>query len=159
MRVALRVVLYVTAIAVLAACVSKGKDGTAAGSPEPVASAAASPSDEPSAEPSPSDAADPTPSPTPSPRATSAAPAKDTLDFAMPDFKGSVLQDAQDAVQELGIFYSTSHDLRGSRNQLIDSNWRVCTQSPRAGTRVRGKAADYEGKIDFGVVKLTESCP
>lgn len=83
----------------------------------------------------------------------------DAVDFAMPNFVGMNLQDAQDKVQTLGIFYSISHDLLGSRHQIIDSNWQVCTQSPARGTRIKGSAADYEGRFDFGSVKLTESCP
>lgn len=109
--------------------------------------------------------------PTPSEEATGAAPveattpapepeaSEATVSFAMPNFTGANLQDAQDKVQELGIFLSVSHDLLGSRNQVIDSNWKVCDQTPAAGTRIKGKASDYEGKFDFGVVKLTESCP
>lgn len=93
---------------------------------------------------------------TPAPAAASSEP---MVDFLMPNFKGANLQDAQNKVQELGIFFSVSHDLRGTRNQVIDSNWQVCGQTPAAGKRIKGKAADYEGKIDFGVVKLTESCP
>jgi hypothetical protein len=110
----------------------------------------------------------PTPEPAttteaPEPVATTAAPvapaAEPTVDFVMPNFTGVNLQDAQNKVQELGVFFSVSHDLRGSRNQVIDSNWQVCDQTPAAGKRIKGKAADYEGKIDFGVVKLTEACP
>lgn len=83
----------------------------------------------------------------------------DQVDFAMPNFVGMNLQVTQDKVQALGIFVSVSHDLLGARNQLIDSNWQVCDQTPAAGTAIKGSAADYEGKIDFGAVKLTESCP
>lgn len=77
----------------------------------------------------------------------------------MPSFVGMNLQDAQDKVQTFGIFFATSHDLLGSRRQVIDSNWQVCTQSPAAGTRIKGRASDFEGKFDFGAVKLTENCP
>ena len=92
--------------------------------------------------------------------ATVATPeAAPTVDFAMPEFRGVNLQDAQDRVQELGVFFSVSHDMRGSRSQLLDSNWQVCDQTPVAGTRITGPTADWEGKIDFGVLKLTESCP
>lgn len=77
----------------------------------------------------------------------------------MPNLVGIDLQTAQDRVQTYGVFYSVSHDLRGSRHQILDSNWLVCTQDPPAGTHIQGKAGDWEGKIDFGVVKRTESCP
>lgn len=103
------------------------------------------------------------PSPvTPAPAATTPVPeasAEAMVDFVMPNFRGANLQDAQNKVQELGLFFSISHDLRGSRNQVVDSNWQVCDQLPAVGRRIKGKAADYEGKIDFGVVKLSESCP
>lgn len=87
------------------------------------------------------------------------SPAGALVDFTMPNVVGTNLQDAQNRVQEYGVFYSISHDLLGSRNQVLDSNWQVCNQSPRVGARVKGPASDYEGKIDFGVVKLSETCP
>ena len=77
----------------------------------------------------------------------------------MPDFTGVRLQNAQNTVQGLGVYLSRSHDLLGSRKQVLDRNWQVCTQSVAAGTRVTGKASDLEGKIDFGVVKTSERCP
>ena len=55
-----------------------------------------------------------------------------------------------------GVFYSVSHDLLDSRNQLIDSNWMVCDQNIAPGQPVTG---DVEGKLDFGVVKREEQCP
>jgi hypothetical protein len=76
--------------------------------------------------------------------------------FAMPRFVGMDLQSAQDAVQTHGIFHSRSHDLRGVRHQVLDSDWMVCSQNIPAGTRV---TSDIEGQIDFGVVKRAESCP
>jgi hypothetical protein len=66
------------------------------------------------------------------------------------------LQSAQDLIQTNGVFFSTSHDLRGSRQQVLDSNWIVCTQNVPAGQQVTG---DVEGAIDLGVVKREESCP
>ncbi|MBN1093317.1 PASTA domain-containing protein [Blastococcus sp. TML/M2B] len=94
--------------------------------------------------------------PAPTPQATSSAPSASTVDFVMPDLVGSDLQSAQDAVQELGVFYSVSHDLLGSRNQVLDSNWIVCDQNVPPGQRVTG---DVEGQLDFGVVKREETCP
>lgn len=90
------------------------------------------------------------------PPPTTAAPTSSGVDFLMPDLVGSDLQSAQDAVQELGVFYSVSHDLLGSRNQVLDSNWIVCDQNVTPGQRVTGEA---EGKLDFGVVKREEQCP
>ena len=88
-----------------------------------------------------------------------AGPAGPAVDVVMPHFRGKDLQVAQNEVQGLGVFFSISHDLRGQRAQLLDRNWQVCVQTPAAGTRVRGEADAWEGKIDFGVVKLGETCP
>ena len=117
-----------------------------------------------SAEPTPSEVAPRTPAPvtvtvTPPPTSTSSAPAEATtpvVDFAMPDLVGLDLQSAQDTVQDNGVLVSLSHDLRGMRQQVLDSNWVVCTQNIPAGQRVTG---DVEGTIDLGVVKREESCP
>ena len=94
-------------------------------------------------------------------RSTASSPSATpvTVDFAMPNLVKTNLQDAQNAVQELGVFFSISHDMLGSRNQALDSNWKVCTQTPAAGTQITGPASEFEGKFDFGSVKLTEDCP
>lgn len=107
-------------------------------------------------------ATDPTPPPSPAAAATQAPSPTEppaTVDFAMPNLVGANLQDAQNAIQELGVFYTISHDMLGSRNQMLDSNWQVCEQGPAAGTQISGPAEQFEGTIDFGAVKLTESCP
>ena len=88
-----------------------------------------------------------------------AEPGEPRLDFLMLDFAGKNLQDALDEVQELAVFFSLSRDLRGTRLQVLDSNWQVCTQTPPSGTRVQGMAGDWEGKISFAVVRTTEACP
>ncbi len=93
------------------------------------------------------------------PPVTSSAPAPVTapvVDFTMPDLVGIDLQSAQNTIQGNGVFLSRSHDLLGMRNQVLDSNWVVCTQSIPAGQQVTG---DAEGLIDLGVVKREESCP
>jgi hypothetical protein len=74
----------------------------------------------------------------------------------MPDVVGMDLQSAQNLIQTHGVFLTVSHDLLGSRNQALDSNWRVCEQNIPPGQRVTGEA---EGQIDFGVVKREELCP
>jgi hypothetical protein len=74
----------------------------------------------------------------------------------MPNERGQVLQDAQNALHANGVFYSRSHDLRGVRHQVLDRDWKVCSQNVPAGQQVTGNA---EGLVDFGVVKLTETCP
>ena len=112
--------------------------------------AAAAPDDAPTAQ---------QPSPTAAVVQAAPTPSSDQVAFAMPSLIGANLQVAQDQVQTLGILFSVSHDLLGARSQFVDSNWRVCTQTPPIGTMVKGSAADYEGKFDFGAVKLTEACP
>jgi hypothetical protein len=92
--------------------------------------------------------------PTAAPPTTQAAPV--VVDFVMPSVVGMTLQDAQDLIQTNGVFLSLSHDLLGTRNQVLDANWRVCTQNVPAGQRVTG---DAEGVIDLGAVKLEEPCP
>jgi hypothetical protein len=88
----------------------------------------------------------------PSAAATTAA----GVNFPMPDMTGQVLQGAQDAVQSPGVMYSLSHDILGTRHQVLDRDWQVCDQNIPAGQQVTG---NVEGQIDFGVVKLSESCP
>ena len=58
--------------------------------------------------------------------------------------------------QTYGVFLSVSHDLLGSRNQVVDSNWVVCDQNVPAGQQVTG---DVEGAIDLGVVEREETRP
>lgn len=104
----------------------------------------------------------PTPVPAVAPTSSAQPPAPATtsttvtVDFAMPDAVGMDLQSAQNLIQTFGVFYSVSHDLRGSRNQMLDSNWIICDQNIPPGQRVTG---DVEGQIDLGVVKREESCP
>jgi hypothetical protein len=50
---------------------------------------------------------------------------------------GTDLQDAQDLVQETGVFLSQSEDATGEgRMQVIDSNWTVVAQRPEPGTPI-----------------------
>ncbi len=68
-----------------------------------------------------------------------------------------MLQDAQDEIQRVSgdpVFYSHSHDLLGTLFQVLDANWKVCTQNLPQGATVSAV-----GHVDFGVVKLDESCP
>jgi hypothetical protein len=107
--------------------------------------------------PSTSPAPAPAPAPQPvQPAPTTTAQAAPVVDFLMPDLVGIDLQTAQDTVQANGVFFSVSHDLLGTRNQVVDSNWIVCDQNVAPGQQVTG---DVEGQIDFGVVKRGEGCP
>ncbi|MFJ6087472.1 PASTA domain-containing protein [Streptomyces sp. NPDC092369] len=73
----------------------------------------------------------------------------------VPDFVGMGLQSAQDTAQEAGFYDLKSHDSLGrDRHQILDRDWKVCSQNVKAGT---GVATDT--KLDFGAVKLDETCP
>lgn len=84
--------------------------------------------------------------------------AQSAQQWPMPDLVGQVLQDAQDQIQALtggAVFFTNSHDLSGQdRNQVLDANWKVCTQNLEPGAAVTPTSV-----IDVGVVKLDESCP
>ncbi|KAF0650299.1 MULTISPECIES: PASTA domain-containing protein [Streptomyces] len=90
---------------------------------------------------------------------TRSAPAPDSgttkaSSAQLPAFTGMGLQSAQDKAQELGFYTLTSHDALGrGRNQIADRNWKVCSQTPAPGMH------STDTKIDFGTVKLEESCP
>jgi len=45
-------------------------------------------------------------------------------------------------------------DAAEDRFVLVESNWQVCTQNVEPGQQLT-----TESQIDFGVVKLEESCP
>jgi hypothetical protein len=87
----------------------------------------------------------------------STAPAQSSTSFTMPNEVGHGLQDAQDDLQRVSgnsAYFSRSHDLLGNRHQILDRNWQVCTQNIAEGATV-----SESDTVDFGVVKLSESCP
>lgn len=88
-------------------------------------------------------------------QAVPAAPA--ATSWTMPDLVGANLQDAQNAIQRMtdfGIAVTYSHDESGAgRNQVLDRNWKVCSQNVAPGDTVTA-----ESRIDFGAVKLEENC-
>jgi hypothetical protein len=94
----------------------------------------------------------------PTPGATTTSPVIQIHHWPMPNEVGAGLQDAQDAIQKLTgdeIFFTSSHDVSGKgRHQILDRDWKVCSQNIAAGTQIQPGV-----KIDFGVVKLAESCP
>jgi hypothetical protein len=64
------------------------------------------------------------------------------------------LQDAQNLIQELGVFYSRSVDASGrDRSQILDSNWIVVGQSPGVGVPIG------EGDAVLSAVKIGEPNP
>lgn len=93
------------------------------------------------------------------PEPTPAAPpaGSQPTSWTMPNLVGSGLQEAQDSIQRLtnhGIVITTSHDATGTgRVQVADRNWKVCTQNVPPGATITSSS-----RIDFGVVKLDESC-
>ncbi|WP_405866787.1 hypothetical protein OG407_45550 [Streptomyces sp. NBC_01515] len=73
----------------------------------------------------------------------------------VPHFIGMGLQSAQDAAQKQGFYTLKSHDSLGrDRHQILDRDWKVCSQNVKAGT-----TTSTETQLDFGAVKLDETCP
>lgn len=73
----------------------------------------------------------------------------------VPDFTGMGLQSAQDKAQADGFYNLASHDALGrDRHQILDRDWKVCSQKPAAGT-----STSTDSNLDFGAVKLDETCP
>lgn len=103
--------------------------------------------------------ADPAPpattaSPAPTTSAPTAAPSMQASK-PVPALIGKGLQSAQDAAQAAGFYNLTSHDSAGrDRMQILDRDWKVCSQTPKAGA-----AASTDTKIDLGAVKVDETCP
>ncbi|MFF8656813.1 hypothetical protein [Streptomyces huasconensis] len=78
----------------------------------------------------------------------------DAKKAVLPDMSGKGLQSAQNQAQKAGFYGLSSHDALGrDRMQAFDRNWKVCSQTPKAGTH------PTDTKIDFATVKLEESCP
>jgi hypothetical protein len=75
----------------------------------------------------------------------------------MPNEVGQVLQTAQDDIQRVSgnpIFITHSVDATGQdRHQILDRNWRVCSQNVAPGKRI-----SQDTDITFSVVKIDESC-
>ena len=62
------------------------------------------------------------------------------------------LQSAQDTLQAAGFHTLRSHDAKSfNRSQMLDRNWIVVDQSPRAGTRI----SNHQG-ADLGAVRSEE---
>ena len=108
-------------------------------------------------EPAPAATKAPTTKPTPTKPTVAPADAKpaNPETAKVPNFVGMVLQTAQDTAQAEGFFFLASHDSLGaSRMQVLDRNWKVCSQNVAPG-----KTVSVDTKLDFGTVKLDESCP
>lgn len=95
--------------------------------------------------------------PAPDPEAPSQPPSggSDSELMTLPDAVGVDLQLAQDTLQAAGFYVLTSHDATGQeRLQVSDRNWKVCDQTPPAGSEVSSST-----EIDFAVVRVEEGCP
>jgi hypothetical protein len=76
------------------------------------------------------------------------------VSFIMPKVVGMNLQLAQDLLQSKGSFILDQEDFKGlSRLQVLDSNWKICKQSPSAGKKVVTSTL-----VTLWSVKLTEKC-
>jgi hypothetical protein len=61
----------------------------------------------------------------------------DAEDGLMPSVVCMNLQDAQNEIQDHGVFGSRSEDATGQgRRQILDRNWQVVAQQPDAGTAI-----------------------
>lgn len=75
--------------------------------------------------------------------------------FKMPKLVGKNLQWAQDKLQSLGSWIMDQEDASGlDRFQMLDSNWKVCSQKPKAG-----KVIPVDTEVVLKSVKLDERCP
>lgn len=76
----------------------------------------------------------------------------DPEDRLMPEVVCMGLQEAQDEIQDHGVFYSKSVDATGAdRMQILDRNWVVVEQEPAPGTPIG------EGDAILHVVKYSET--
>ena len=71
----------------------------------------------------------------------------------LPNLVGEHLSKADDQAQSAGFTDVVSKDLRGHRMQILDGDWKVCTQSPVAGPTAT------TAKVVLGVIKNGETCP
>ncbi len=76
----------------------------------------------------------------------------DAEDGLMPDVICMNLQEAQNEIQDHGVYFSRSTDASGEgRRQVIDSNWVVVDQSPAPGANIG------EGEAELFVLKEGET--
>lgn len=75
--------------------------------------------------------------------------------FAMPKLGGANLQGAQNTLQSFGSYLLNQVDATGAhRSQVLDREWKVCSQTPKPGTRTSILAL-----VTLRSVKLGETCP
>ena len=74
---------------------------------------------------------------------------------AVPDFIGKGLATAETDARAAGFANITTHDASGrGRIQILDRDWKVCSQAPAAGS-----SASTASQLDLGAAKLSEACP
>jgi hypothetical protein len=134
-----------TAIVLIASCSSSSRPSSVTATSIPTTAATTSTAQTTSAAP-------------PASPTTTSHPTDGGSTFTMPNVVGKVLQDAQDEIQRVSgnpFFITSSTDATGqSRHQVLDRNWKVCSQNVPAG-----QLAGATTHITFSVVKLDESCP
>jgi len=92
---------------------------------------------------------------TPAGSAPAPAPPAKGKTATLPNLVGKGLQTAQDEAQATGFYALKSHDSLGrDRMQVLDRDWKVCSQTPTGGA-----PAETSTTIDLGAVKLEEACP
>ncbi|MER5750634.1 PASTA domain-containing protein [Streptomyces sp. NPDC002088] len=70
----------------------------------------------------------------------------------MPDFKGKSVKAARAALDS-GTSITVTDASSDDRFVLVESNWQVCAQTPKAGAKLSGQP------VEFGAVKFGETCP
>lgn len=84
---------------------------------------------------------------------STASPVVETF-FTMPKVVGMNLQLAQDLLQSFGSYGLLQDDFKGlNRFQVLDTNWKVCKQSPSPGKKVSTSII-----VTLSSVKLIERC-
>jgi hypothetical protein len=85
----------------------------------------------------------------------SAATAPSPVMKVLPSFIGKGLATAKSDAQAAGFSNVSTHDASGrGRMQILDRDWKVCSQAPPAGSNVSTATT-----VGLGVVKLAEACP
>ncbi|MCJ1678384.1 PASTA domain-containing protein [Streptomyces sp. APSN-46.1] len=151
-----RTVTLLTAAGILTLTACNPQAGNSTGQPAPITPI--TPSTQPaapsSAAPAPASKAPAAPAPA-SPAAPVPAAPVPAAQATVPNMVGKILQTAQDEAQAAGFYLLGSTDATGqSRMQVLDRNWKVCSQTPAAGTK-----ADPSSKLVFNTVKVGETCP
>lgn len=76
----------------------------------------------------------------------------EAAESAFPDFSGKSLRAARNALDDSTGFRAEDASDE-NRVILVQSNWKICSQEPKAGTEVNGQP------VTFKAVKFDEKCP